>query len=329
MTSSPGEESAPRWGLTIPLRSRLPAHKELLREVEAARYTDVWSVEGGGADAFTPLALAAAWTSGIRLGAGVVSSFTRGPGVLAQTASAMADAADSRFVLGLGSSSDVIVRDWNALPFDRPLSRTRDLVQFLRAAFTGEKVTEDYETFSIRNFRLARPVSSPPPIVVAALRERMLRLAAREADGVMLNWLSAEDIKQVASIVHEENPRAEIVDRIMVCPTDETDRVYSQAKPLVASYTAVGVYRAFHRWIGRGDLLEESWSAWDAGDRKAATSLVPDRVVDDLVVHGSPDDCRSHLRKFVDNGVTTPVMAFLPSGLDDRDAIWAMAPDRK
>lgn len=329
MSSDRGKIPAPRWGLTVPLRASLPAHRELLRELEAARYTDVWSVEGGGSDAFTPLALASAWTTGIRLGAGVVSSFTRGPGVLAQTASAMDEAAPGRFVLGIGSSSDVIVQDWNALRFERPLSRTRDLVRFLRAAFTGEKVSEDYETFSIRNFRLPRRLAQPPPIVVAALRERMLRLAASEADGVMVNWLSAEDVRQVAAVVRDENPAAEIIDRIMVCPTAETDWVYTQAKPLIASYTAVGVYRAFQRWVGRGDLLEESWAAWDAGDRRAAVALVPDRVVDELVVHGSHDECRSHLKRFVENGVTTPVMAFLPSGLDDRDAIWALAPDRR
>ncbi|MFI5042712.1 MAG: LLM class F420-dependent oxidoreductase [Acidimicrobiales bacterium] len=330
------EQSAPvevgpapprRWGVTIPFDAPLADHRRLLEEVVAAGYTDVWSVEGGGADALTPLAMAAAWTSDLRLGTGVVSSFTRGPGVLAQTASAMADVARGRFVLGIGSSSDVIVRDWNALPFDRPYSRTRDLVRFLRAAFTGEKVSAAYETFSVRNFRLGRPVASPPPIVVAALRERMLRLAGREADGAMVNWLSAEDVRRVSAIVRQENPAAEVVDRIMVCPTEDTDRVRAQVKPLIASYTAVGVYRAFHEWIGRGEALADSWAAWDAGDRKGAARLVPDEVVDQLVVHGSPAACRAHLRRFVESGVTTPVLALIPSGLDDVEALWALAPE--
>lgn len=318
-----------RWGATVPFPVPLNAHSALLEALEVSGYTDVWSVDGGGADAFTPLALAAAWTTRLRLGAGVVSSFTRGPGVLAQTASAMADASEGRFVLGIGSSSDVIVRDWNSLPFERPVQRTRDLVRFLRKAFSGEKITEDYETFKIKNFRLGRPPERSIPIVVAALREGMLRLAGAEADGAMVNWLSAEDVKGVAAVVREENPTAEIVGRILVCPTSDSEQVYAQAKPLVASYSSVAVYRAFHRWVGRGPLLEESWAAWDSGDRRAAVRLVPARVVDDLVVHGTPQECWEHLETFVANGVTTPVLAFLPSGLDEIDAIRSLAPQRK
>ena len=112
------------------------------------------------------------------------------------TAAALAEAAPGRFQLGIGASSPVVVGDWNAADFTRPYARSRDMLRFLRAALAGETVDQAYETFEIRRFRLDRPPATPPGILLAALRPGMLRLAAREADGVILNWLAATDVPQ-------------------------------------------------------------------------------------------------------------------------------------
>ena len=56
-----------------------------------------------------------------------------------------------------------------------------------------------------------------PPVLLAALREGMLRLAGREADGAIINWLSADDVVRVAQIVNNEGPDKELVARIFVC----------------------------------------------------------------------------------------------------------------
>ena len=76
---------------------------------------------------------------------------------------------------------------------------------------------------------------------------------------------------------------------------------------MIAAYLNVGVYAAFHRWLGRGAELEPMWEAWQAGDRKAALAAIPDEVVDALVVHGSYDECRAHVGRYVANGVDIPV----------------------
>jgi len=315
------------WGITVPLDgTALVEHPKLYRELADLGYTDLWSVESNFADGFTPLSMAAAVEPRLRLGTAIVSSFTRGPAVLAQSAAALAAAAPGRFVLGLGASSDVIVSQWNDIPFDKPYSRTRDVVRFLRTAFTGERVVEDYDSFSVNGFRLGLVPETPPRIVVAALRERMLRMGAREADGVILNWVSAEDVKRIAAIVHEENPSAEIVTRIMVCPSEDTEAVRKLVRSLITGYLTVPVYRAYHQWLGHGDALGSMWEAWDAGDRKAAVAAVPDDVVDSVCVHGTPEHCKQAIEAYVRNGVTTPVLAPLPIGLDPRDVLYSLAP---
>jgi len=303
-----------RWGLTIPLTGvPLTAHAPLLAELADAGYTDVWSSEVAGTDGFTPLALASTWAPTLRLGTAIAPVFTRGPGLLAMTAAALAEAAPDRFLLGIGASSPVVVEDWNAQSYVDPYGRTRDLLRFLRPALAGEMVDEKYPTFAVRRFKLERPPASPPPIVLAALRGKMLRLAAAEADGVILNWLAATDLPRVAAELAGAKDGFQTVARIFVCPTDDTAYARDLGRRMIAGYLTVPAYAAFHRWLGRGDLLEPMWRAWAAGDRRAATAAIPDELVDALVLNGTPEECRAKVQEYVDGGVGTPVLAVLPT----------------
>ena len=323
---------SPRYGITIPFdQVPLGEQREWIEELPDLGYTDVWSSEANGADAFTPLTLASVWAPTLRLGNAIVPVYTRGPATLAQCVGSLAQAAPGRFVLGLGTSSDVIVERWNGIPFEEPYKRTRDMVRFLRVALTGEKVTADYDTFSVKGFKLGVVPPEPVPILVAALREGMLRLAGREGDGAIINWLSADDVAQVAPVVRQFGPNAdgtekEIVARIFVAPTEDRDTVLMAGKFAIAAYLNVPVYAAFHDWLGRGEQLADMWRLWKEGDRKAALAAIPDEVVDQLIVHGSPEACREHVQRYVDNGVTTPALAILPfPGIDQRQAIRDLA----
>jgi probable F420-dependent oxidoreductase len=318
-----------RYGMTIPFDGvPLHAQRDWVVELADLGYTDVWSAESNGADAFTPLALASVWAPSLRLGTAIVPAFTRGPGCLAQSMGSLAQAAPGRFALGLGTSSNVIVEGWNGIPFEQPYQRTRDMVRFLRQAMTGDKVTAEFETFSVRGFKLGVVPSEPVPVLVAALREGMLRLAGREGDGAIVNWLSADDVSTVAPIVAKaggDQPK-EIVARIFVAPTDNGDAVRAMGRFAIAAYLNVPVYAAFHEWLGRGEVLGEMWRLWKAGDRKAALSAIPESLIDELIVWGSPEACREHIQRYVDNGVTTPALALLPFGYDQRQALRDLAP---
>jgi probable F420-dependent oxidoreductase len=310
--------------MTVPFDGvPLADHRDWYEELVHLGYSDVWSSESDGTDAFTPLALAAAWTPSLRLGTAIVPVFTRGPALMAQSVAALAEAAPGRFAVGVGTSSNVIVDRWNDIPFENPYRRTRDVVRFLRQALTGERIDAAYDTFSVKGFRLGRPPEVLPPILVAALRPGMLRLAGSEADGAVINWLSAAD---VAKVVPEVGSDKEIVARIFVCPSEDTEAVRAVARRIVAGYLNVPVYAAFHEWLGRGPLLEEMWTAWKAGDRKAALAAIPDEVVDDLVLHGSAAEVRNQIQRYIDNGVTTPALALVSFGIDVRQAVRDLAP---
>ena len=312
-----------RYGITVPFDGvPLPDHRHWYEELQRLGYTDVWSAETDGVDGFTPLALAAAWTPRMQLGVALIPAYTRGPALLAQSVAALAEAAPGHFTFGLGTSSDVIVSKWNDVPFDEPYKRVRDTIAFLRSALAGEKVDMSYDTFEVRGFRLARPVE-PPPIFLAALRPGMLRLAGRAADGVIINWLSADDVATVTPELGSDIP---VAARIFLITSEDADMARAIGRRMITAYLNVGVYAEFHRWLGRGEALAPMWELWQAGDRKGALAAIPDEVVDALVVHGSFADCRAHVQRYVDNGVDIPVLAVLPFGVDLAEAVEGLAP---
>ena len=317
-----------KYGLTIPLQGQLFEQKAKIEELSSLGYTDVWSAEALGYDGLTPLALASVWAPELRLGTAILPAYTRGPALLAQSAAAMSSAAPGRFILGLGTSSNIIVENYNAIAFEEPYKRVRDTINFLREAFKGEKITAEYDTFNIKGFRLLTLPPEPVPILLAALRENMLKLAGQIADGAILNWLSPQDAESISQIVCEQNPKAEIAARLFVCPNPDRDLVLSQAKRVMAAYLNVPVYRAFHEWRGRGPALQQHWELWAKGERAESLEAIPDEIVDELFVHGSPEACRARIHQYCQAGITTPVLAIMPlGGIDEFQAARDLAPN--
>jgi probable F420-dependent oxidoreductase len=298
-----------RWGLTVPFAGvPLADHGGLFRRAEAGGYDDLWTGETNGPDGFTPLVLAAAHTERVRLGTGIVNPFTRGPAVLAQHAAALADASRGRFVLGLGSSSNVIVERWNGVPFEKPLSKVRAAVEALRPVLAGER--------GPGGFKLETAPAYPIPIVVAALRGKMLGLAAEVADGAFTNFLPVSGAPQVAAAFGA--PDKELVCRFFCVPQPVAEGM-ATARFLFAAYGTVPVYAEFFRWLGWGERIDPMVEAWHGGDRAKALELVPDDLVREIFLFGSPEQMRERLGEFAAAGVTTFVLSAM-CGPDDLPA---------
>ena len=301
-----------RWSLSVPGDGfTLAEHAEIAREAERRGYTDAWSLEVDGIDCFSPLAVVGLAT-GMRVGTAIANVYTRGPATLALCAAGLAEIAPGRFCLGIGAGSQPVVETWNGGTFDRPATRVREMVQFLRSALAGERVVFRGETFSVDGFRLTRPPTHPIPIHVAALRPGMLRVAGELADGVILNWLSPDDVPKSVSVVREAARKAgrdpdaiEITARLMINVDPPTPASDLAARRLIAGYLNVPVYRAFQEWLGRTDALGPMWEAWSRGDRRGAMAAIPERVVRDLIPQGAMADIRARVRRYLDAGIDT------------------------
>jgi probable F420-dependent oxidoreductase len=305
-----------RWGLTLPFTGvPLHAHLDLFRRADAAGYDDLWTGETAGPDGFTPLALAAAVTERVRLGTGIVNPYTRGPALLAQQTAALQDASNGRFVLGIGSSSNVIVERWNEVPFVKPLSRVRQAIETLRPVLAGER--------GPGGFRLETPPAQPVPIVVAALRGKMLALAAELGDGAFTNFLPLSGLPQVREAFGA--PEKELACRFFCIPQPE-EQGMALAKHLFAAYGTVPVYAAFFRWLGWAEKLDPMVEAWQVGDRKQALELVPEDLIREIFVFGGPDAMRARLEEFAAGGITTLILSAIAAPDDVARFIDDLAP---
>jgi probable F420-dependent oxidoreductase len=310
--------------MTVPFAGvPLARHPDLYRRVEALGYDDLWSAEApNGADGFTPLALAAPVTERMRLATGIVNPFTRGPAVLAQTAAALQEASEGRFVLGLGSSSDVVVERFNGETFAKPLSKVREAVQRLRPVLTAPPEK------GLGGLRLERPVTDTVPIVLAALRARMLGLAGELADGAFTNFLPVSGTEQVAAAYRDGAAAAgrdpgELVCRFLVLPGDAG---HDLARRMFVNYGSVPVYTEFFRWLGWGARLDPMVEAYRSGDRKRALELAPDELISEIYLTGSIGQIRERLSEFVARGITNVVLAPLCEPEQLPELLEALAP---
>jgi probable F420-dependent oxidoreductase len=318
----------PRFAATVPFPGIAFAdHAPVLAALEQAGYTDFWTQEVRGLDAFTPLAALAAQAPKARLGAAIAGVFARGPALLAMEAAGVAEAAPGRFALGIGTSSETIVEGWNAACFEQPLARMRDTLRFLRPALAGERIDESFETFRVRGFSLARPPATPPTLWIAALGERMLALAGAEADGVCLSLVSPDDARRVLPTFERAGGRGkEVFLRVAVFVISEAARARHLGRKLIAPYLAAGPYARFHAGLGRAEEVTRVAAALASRDRAAAYAAIPDSWIDGLVVHGSPAACQAQLARFVEAGVTTLAIDVVASDLPWLEAQQAVVP---
>ena len=315
-----------RYGLHFPLES-LPIHaqREWVQELEDLGYDDLWSGEAQDVDGFTPLAVAAQWTSAMRLGCALLPVQTRGPALMAMSAAALCEAAPGRFVMGIGSSSEFIVKHWNDRPFEKPYQYTRDMALFLDDVFRGERISRDYECFSIKGFKLKRKVAKPP-LLLGALRPGMLELSGRVGDGAILNWILPEDLPRILPHAKKHRDDVEIAVRIFAAPTGDREKVRAVARGWIAGYLSVPTYRAQQEWLGRGPVFEEMWKRWGEGDRAGAMAAVPDEIADGFYPSGSGEEVRELIERYFDAGVDTVIVGLLEGAVDPIAASRALAP---
>ena len=179
-----------RLAASLPVPPDLPACQRAARRMEELGYDSVWLADtGAGPDAFVLAAAVACVTSRLRIGTAVIPVYTRTPSVFAAGAGSVAQLAPGRFVLGLGASSETIVRAWGGVPFEKPLAYVREATTIIRQMLAGERVTFDGKWLRTKGFRLVSQPPQPVPIYLAALMPPMLELAGALGDGVILNMM--------------------------------------------------------------------------------------------------------------------------------------------
>lgn len=288
-------------------RLTAPAAIELAITAEGRGWAGVWSPEVLGLDALVMSGVLASVTPRLRVGTTIVPITTRSVAVLGMAASTIAQLGPGRFHLGLGVSTPTIVDARHDRPAEPPLAVARGALETLQAILRGRTVSRDAHP-AVTDLRIDAP-TEPPPLLLAALGPRMLNLAYEVADGVILNLLPLEAVREHvdrAPVPARDGFEKVLLTRVCVDPTDEDRRKLTRE---VASYCRVDVYaRNFER---SGYDLEGVRAAGTLDD---AVDRLPDGLVDEVVITGAADYCRERLARLASLGVSPLVMA---AGSDD------------
>ncbi|HXW84824.1 MAG TPA: LLM class F420-dependent oxidoreductase [Candidatus Binataceae bacterium] len=308
-----------RLGITLPFDPFINRHlPELVRAADRSGYTDAWSYESFGSDAFSPINAAAMLTDKLRFGSAIVPVFTRSPELIAMCAITTQQLTGGRFILGLGVSTPNIVQQWMNVPFRKPNTQMRETVEVLRAIFRGEKVTYEGKVHRTNGFRLdIQMTEPPPPIYVGAQGSQMLRIAGEIGDGVIVNFVTPETLPAMLDHTREgmratgkDPARLEVGCRIIIAVDEDHDTILNLYRRSLTAYVTVPQYNKFFREIGYEAESAKAIDAWNAGDRKTALASITDEMVEKIFVFGSPEKCAKRLRDYERGGITSSALQF-------------------
>lgn len=286
-------------------------------------YAAFWTGESWGRDAFTVLTMLAGHTQRIGLGTGIVTVYSRTPGLIAQSIASLDRISGGRAILGLGSSGRIVIEDWHGVKFDHPVGRTREYIDIIRMALSGERVNYEGRFYRLKRFRMGvQPVQERIPMYVASLGQRNLELTGAMADGWLPIWMHCEKLAEVKQPLEKAAAAAgrsasdvTTAPQILCCASEDEQTVVEavqQARAHMAFYIGgMGryYYDLFCRY-GYQDECDALRAAWGEGDRGRAATAITDEMVENITVIGSPRDCRWKMARFRSNGVDMPIVGF-------------------
>jgi F420-dependent oxidoreductase-like protein len=285
-----------------------------VRLAEEAGVDTAWVAEAWGRDCFTILTLLARETKRIKLGTGIVNTYSRTPAALAQHFATLDEFSGGRMIIGLGTSGYRVIEHWHGVPFQPSLTRLREYVEIIRMILAGEPLHYHGKVFTLdRGFRLRfQPVRSSIPIFIASLTPRSVAQTARIADGWMPVLIPLPQLKQEVSAFRRlvqdagREPHSVIVRSPgSVTVTRNADKARQESKAHIAFYvTNMGdYYREQLIRLGHEDAVRTIRTAWDEGGRAAGAAAVPHALVDSLFFAGSVEACIERLAAQEEAGI--------------------------
>jgi F420-dependent oxidoreductase-like protein len=294
----------------------------LAQEAERLGYDSAWAAEAWGTDAVTVLAWLAATTSRIKVGSAIMQIPGRTPANTAMTAATLDLLSGGRFLLGLGTSGPQVVEGWHGQPWGKPLARTREYVEIVRAALRRQVLEHDGEHYTIpyagpgatglgKPLKLMlRPLRAEIPIYLASIAPRAVRLAAEIADGWIPIFFDPETAREVFGSVYERDG-FDVAPSVPVVLTGDVQAGRDALKPYYALYVGgMGAkgrnfYNDLFVRYGFEREAAEIQELYLGGRQRDAIAAVPDAFVDRVALVGPRERIAERLDAFREAGATT------------------------
>ena len=321
-----------RFGLNVGYSgAQLAIDMDLVREAERLGFHSVWTAEAYGSDAVTPLAWIGGQTSKIHLGSAIMQMSARTPAMTASTATSLDQLSGGRFLLGLGVSGPQVVEGWHGQPFGKPLTRTREYIEIVRAIWARERPLEHQGEHYQIPYRgpgatgLGKPLRSilhgrQIPIYVAATRPKSVAQAAEIADGWLAVWYSPYRTGFYRDALESGFRRAgggkslasfDVAPAVTVIQGDDVQACLDFVKPMLALYIGgmgargKNFYNELACRYGFEAAARKVQDLYLDGKKAEATAAVPNELADEVSLVGPPARIRDRLAAWREAGVTT------------------------
>ena len=275
----------------------------------------MWIPETWGMENFSMLGLISRENSFSHIGSSIINIYSRSPSLIAMGAITIDTISNGRLILGLGTSSVPIIEDFHGQPFVSPIQRMKEYVEIIRLIVSGEKINYSGKIFSLKDFSiLSKPLRGKIPIYLAAINQKMVELTWDIADGVIFYLRPKEEMKKTISIMQKLR-KIDTSLQIITCVDHDSEKAINRAKKTLSFYIAVGdIYRKFLHSNGYSEEIEIIYNEYKKEGLKNLEKLVPDEMLDDLCIAGTPEIAIKKLNTFRDAGIELPIIQFNPIG---------------
>jgi F420-dependent oxidoreductase-like protein len=294
---------------------------ELAQEAERLGYHSAWAAEAWGTDAVTVLAWLAATTERIKVGTAILQLPARTPANAAMTAATLDLLSGGRVLLGLGTSGPQVVEGWHGEPWGKPLTKTREYVEIVRAVLRRDVLEFDGSEYQVpyrgdgatglgKPLKLmARPLRAEIPIYLASLRPKSVQLAVEIADGWLPLFFSPERARSTfpAPFAREG---LEIAPSVPALLSDDRESARDAFRPYYALYIGgmgargKNFYNELARRYGFEEEAERIQELYLGGKRREAAAAVPDALIDEMALVGPREWMAERLDAWRESGAT-------------------------
>ena len=273
----------------------------------------VWIPETWGMENFSLLSLASNENTHSKIGSSIINIYSRSPSLIAMGAATVDTVSNKRLILGLGTSSQSIIENFHGYKFEKPIKRMKEYVEIIRLILSGKTVNYSGEIFSLKNFSLLiKPPRNTIPIYLAAINQKMVELTWKIADGVIFYLRPKNEIKSILAKMQNQK-KIDTSLQIITCVHHNTEKAIARAKMTIAFYVSVGkIYREFLSSNGFKNETKNIFEEYEKTGLKNNYELVPESMLNELCICGTPNECRDQLKQFRETGINLPIIQFNP-----------------
>jgi 5,10-methylenetetrahydromethanopterin reductase len=297
--TSEADTELPAIGVGTPLGFGIPT-LELVSYATAADQAGLHDISLGelrGTEAFSLASAFASHTTSIRVETSIVAVVTRSAPLLAMGAATLSQLSGGRFRLGVGAGSPIVAA-WHGTEFTAPVAKVERTIDLVRAALAGERLGD------AGSFRIAPEMEGEVPIVISAMNRRMLTLAGRKADGVILQFCGPREAAEMGAIARDAHRTAgnersfDVMVNVWAYAGQDRSAALRAFRREVAPYMAVPPYRTAAVTLASAKEIDAVGEEWKRSGRDAAADLVPQAIADQLLFVLGDDDLAERLATY-------------------------------